>query len=245
VITALADGRLLADKTGATPPTVVALHGWGRTGADFSAIVDGLDALAIHLPGFGVTPPPPAAWGSPEYADEVADAIAGFGPVVLLGHSFGGRVAVHLAAKFPQLVSGLVLTGVPLLRLTPAPKPAPGFRLVRSLAKAGIVPASVLEAQRRKHGSADYRAAEGVMRDVLVRAVGETYGDQLARITAPTRFVWGENDTAAPADAGLAASQLMQNARFRAVPAAAHLLEGPLRVAVREELLAMIDEVHA
>jgi pimeloyl-ACP methyl ester carboxylesterase len=243
VITALADGRLLADKTGATPPTVVALHGWARTGADFGAIVDGLDAVSIHLPGFGITPEPPTAWGSADYADDVADAIAGFGPVILVGHSFGGRVAVHLAAKHPELVRGVVLTGVPLVRLVAAPRPSLGFRVVRSLSKAGLVPASVLEGQRRKHGSADYRAAQGVMRDILVRVVGETYTDQLAAIPAPVRMVWGENDTAAPADAGLAASRLLRDATFRTVPGAGHLLEGDLRGAVRDELLALIDEV--
>jgi pimeloyl-ACP methyl ester carboxylesterase len=132
---------------------------------------------------------------------------------------------------------------VPLVRLVAAPKPSLGFRAVRSLSKAGLVPASVLEKQRRKHGSADYRAAQGVMRDILVRVVGETYTDQLAAITAPVRMVWGENDTAAPADAGLAASRLLHDATFRTVPGAGHLLEGDLRGAVRDELLALIDEV--
>jgi pimeloyl-ACP methyl ester carboxylesterase len=245
VITALADGRLLADKTGATPPTVVALHGWARTGADFSAIVGGLDAVSIHLPGFGITPEPAGAWGSADYADEVAAAIAGFGPVILVAHSFGGRVAVHLAAKHPELVRGIVLTGVPLVRLVAAPRPALGFRVVRALSRAGLVSASVLEKQRRKHGSADYLAAQGVMRDILVRVVGETYTDELAAISAPVRMVWGENDTAAPADAGLAASQLLRDATFRVVPGAGHLLEGDLRAAVREELLSLIDEVSA
>jgi pimeloyl-ACP methyl ester carboxylesterase len=244
VITALADGRLLAEKTGATPPAVVALPGWMRSAADFAPVVDGLDAVAIHFPGFGTTPEPPTAWGSEDYAEDVASAIAGFGPVVLVGHSFGGRVAVRLAAKYPQYVKGIVLTGVPLLRLTAAPKPALSFRVVRSLAKKGVLPKSVLEKQRQKRGSADYLAAHGVMRDILVRVVGEEYRDDLARITAPVRMVWGENDTAAPADAGLAASQLVSHSTFRVVPGAGHLIEGDLRPAVREELLALLDEVQ-
>jgi pimeloyl-ACP methyl ester carboxylesterase len=78
-----------------------------------------------------------------------------------------------------------------------------------------------------------------------VRVVGETYADELAAVTAPVRMVWGENDTAAPADAGLAASQLLRDATFRVVPGAGHLLEGDLSVAVRNELLALIDEVPA
>ena len=242
MITALADGRLLAEKTGATPPTVVALPGWMRSATDFAPVVDGLDAVSIHFPGFGTTPEPLTVWGSEDYAEDVAAAIAGFGPVILVAHSFGGRVAVRLAAKYPQYVKGLVLTGVPLLRLHDAPKPAASFRIARSLAKKGILPKSVLEKQRQKRGSADYLAAQGVMRDILVRVVNENYADDLARINAPVRMVWGENDTAAPADAGLAASQLIAHSTFRAVPGAGHLIEGDLRPAVREELLAMIDE---
>jgi pimeloyl-ACP methyl ester carboxylesterase len=243
MLTALGDGGLLADKTGATPARVVALHGWGRSGQDFARILDGLDAVAIHLPGFGITAEPPTAWGTAEYADAVAAALEGSEPVVVVGHSFGGRVAVRLAAKYPHLVSGLVLTGVPLIRLVPAPKPALVFRMVRALAKVGLVSQKAVEKQRHKHGSADYREAHGVMRQVMVRTVGETYRDDAALICAPTRFVWGAGDVAAPADAGRAASELVAGARFRAVAGAAHLLDGDLETAVREELLSLIEEL--
>jgi pimeloyl-ACP methyl ester carboxylesterase len=245
VITALADGRLLAEKAGSLPPTVVAMHGWGRSGRDFTLVVEGLDALSIHLPGFGITPEPAEPWGSDRYADEVADALSGMPPVILLGHSFGGRVAVRLAARHPELVRGIVLTGVPLLRLTPAPQPSFTYRTVRLLAKVGLVSKAQLEAQKQRRGSADYRAASGVMRDILVKVIGEDYRDDLAKISVPVRMVWGELDTAAPSDAGLAASTLVASASFRSIPGAGHLLEGDLRTAVRDELLALIEEVGA
>ncbi len=206
-------------------------------------MVDGLDAIAIHLPGFGITPEPLNAWGSAEYADDIASALQGAQAVYLVGHSFGGRVAVRLAAKHPELVRGIVLTGVPLLRLTPAPKPALGYRVIRFLARMGIISKARLEAEKHRRGSADYRAASGVMRDILVKVIGEDYRDDLAAITVPVRMVWGENDTAAPADAGLAASKLVPSATFRTVAGAGHLLEGELRDAVREELLSLMEEV--
>jgi pimeloyl-ACP methyl ester carboxylesterase len=243
LLTALADGALLAEKTGSTPPTVIALHGWMRTGTDFSRIVEGMDAVSIHLPGFGITPPPPTAWGSQEYADSLAEAIAGFGPVVIVAHSFGGRVAVHLAATHPELVRGLVLTGVPLVRLVPAPAPALGFRILRRLARLGLVSKKTMEAQREKRGSTDYRNARGIMRDVLVKVTNERYEDSLVRITAPTRMVWGEDDPAAPADAGLAASRFIRGAHFRTITGAGHLLEGHLEDEVRSELQVLVAEV--
>jgi pimeloyl-ACP methyl ester carboxylesterase len=150
---------------------------------------------------------------------------------------------VRLAARHPELVSGLVLTGVPLVRLTAARKPALGFRIIKALARMGLVSKKALEAQRRKRGSADYNAASGVMRDVLVRVVNETYDDDLARLKMPVRMVWGENDPAAPAAAADAASKLVPRGSLRVVAGAGHLLEGDLEVALREELLSLLAEV--
>ena len=42
-------------------------------------------------------------------------------PPVVVGHSFGGRIAVCLAALYPDRVGSLVLTGVPLVKQTPSP----------------------------------------------------------------------------------------------------------------------------
>ncbi len=248
MLTALADGRLLAERIGATPPTVVALHGWQRSGGDFVGLLAGLDAVAPNLPGFGATQEPPASWGTEDYAELVAQAIAPFAPVVIVAHSFGGRVAVRLAAQHPELVRGLVLTGVPLLRLGSPGKPALSYRIVRALVKARLLPNSALEAQRRKRGSRDYLAATGTMREIMVRTVNEDYTADLAAISAlstriPVRMVWGEFDTEAPTAAGEVASTKIAGATFRVVSGASHLLEGQLASAVREEVDHMLTEV--
>lgn len=232
-IQALADGRVLAERIGGAPARVVALHGWGRSGSDFTGLLAGLDALAIHLPGFGPTEPPAAVWGTEDYARLVADAIEPLGPVVLVGHSFGGRIAVRLAATRPELVSGLVLTGAPLVRLAPATKPTLSYRIAKSLNRIGLIPDSVMEARRKKAGSADYNAAQGIMRDIMVKTVNENYDDDLARISVPTWLVWGENDTAAPTAAGKVASERIRGARWTVVPGEAHLLTPVLSAAVR------------
>lgn len=242
VLTVLA-GDVLADRTGVEPARVLALHGWARTGDDFASVVTGTDALAVHLPGFGRTAPPPDVWGSPEYAEHLAAALAGSGPYVVVGHSFGGRVAVRLAAAHPELVRALVLTGVPLVRATPPPRPRLGLRVAKRLHAAHVLPAAVVDRLRRRGGSADYNAAEGVMRGVLVRVVGEDYTADLARIAGalPVHLVWGETDDAAPlAGARLAGAAL--GVDVEVVPGAGHLLEGELADAVRARLLAVLED---
>ncbi|GAC1590532.1 MAG: alpha/beta hydrolase [Acidimicrobiales bacterium] len=204
MLSALAGGRMLGSRFGSEPPGVVALHGWARSGADFDRVLTGLDAVAPDLPGFGATAPPDAAWGSAEYASAVLPLCEEGPPPIVVGHSFGGRVAVMLAAAHPERVGGLVLTGTPLWRPegSVAPSAGLGFRLVKRLHAVGLIGDDWMEKRRQRSGSQDYKAAAGVMRAVLVRAIAETndgtYRRALAAVTCPIALVWGERDTAAP-----------------------------------------------
>src|SRR5579863_9448521 len=92
-------GDLFGDLWGSTPPRVLALHGWRRSHDDFTGVIGpgssagACDGVAVDLPGFGASPPPPEAWGSAEYAALVARMLESVGvgsaeaPVVVLGHS--------------------------------------------------------------------------------------------------------------------------------------------------------------
>ena len=226
VLKAFAGGRLFGEVSGGGPPWVLALPGWARTHADFGAVLSGIDAVALDLPGFGASPPPPAPWGSADYAAIVAEVLAEMADrVVVVGHSFGGRVAVHLAADYPDRVAALVLTGAPLIRPAGAasPKPALPFRVARAMHKVGLVSAARMEEMRRRYGSADYRAAQGVMRGVLVAALKESYDDVLTRVRAPVELVWGDNDTAAPLTAAEALRDRLPHAELVVLPGAGHL----------------------
>jgi len=135
---------------------------------------------------------------------------------------------------------------VPLVRLTAPAAPPLAFRLARWLNSRGLLSDQRMDALRNERGSADYRAAQGVMRDVMVRVVNETYDDELMALSTnplPKRFVWGADDTAAPTEAGRVAAERVA-APFRAIPGSAHLLTGDLELAVREELLAVLAEIE-
>ena len=131
--------------------------------------------------------------------------------VIVVGHSFGGRVAVQLAAARPDLVTGLVLSGVPLLRPSSRVKAPIRYRAIRRANDWGLISQSRLDQARNRFGSADYRAAQGVMRDVLVRVVNESYDPQLRRLECPVGLCWGALDTAAPFSMAKDASKLMRN----------------------------------
>ena len=136
MLKAFADGRLFGATYGTGSPWVLALHGWRRTHRDFDAVLVDVAAVALDLPGFGgSTPPPPAPWGPADYAQAVRPVLEDLDSrVVVLGHSYGGRVALHLAVACPERVRALVVTGAPFLRSPrtasrrPHPLPHPGRR---------------------------------------------------------------------------------------------------------------------
>ena len=240
------DGRLFGSRLGDEPPRVLALHGWGRSHRDFDAVLGAadrataLDSVALDLPGFGASPAPEEVWGPGDYADCVAEVLAEMAtPVVVLGHSFGGRVAVHLAARRPDAVGALVVTGAPLLRVQAPARVAPGYRLVRRLRGLGLVSEKRLEAARQRYGSSDYRTAEGVMRQIHVRAVNETDEEALGALQCPLRLVWGDDDTAAPLDVARRVAELT-GAELTVCPGAGHLtpltVPAVLRAAVEDGL---------
>ncbi len=239
-LTSFQRGTVFASRYGDGPePRVLALHGWARDRSDFDAVLAGWDAVALDLPGFGVSPPPPEAWTPRDYAERtVAPILAELPePVIVVGHSFGGRVAVHLAAGAAAgHVAALVLVGVPLLRVSAPGKPSPRYRAVRALHRLGLVSDERMEAARRRHGSRDYPAASPLMRQVLVHAVNETYEEPLAQVSCPTELLWGERDTEVPVAVAEAAARIATRARLTVVPGAGHLLPvthpGEVRAAV-------------
>jgi pimeloyl-ACP methyl ester carboxylesterase len=97
-----------------------------------------------------------------------------------------------------------------------------------------------MERARQKYGSADYRAAAGIMRAVFVRLVGERYDDELAALRCPVEFVWGEDDPDVPVEVARAALALVPGATLTLCPGAGHLtpltVPGELRAAVDRAL---------
>lgn len=234
-LTALLDGAVFGERTGEGAPKVLALHGWGRTRADWLPALLGVPALAVDLPGFGASPAPDRAWGSRDYASLLAPVLAD-GGWTLAGHSFGGRVAVQLAAGWPELVDRLVLTGVPLLRSTGGSRAKLGYRLAKRAHGLGLLSEPAMERKRQQYGSADYRAAEGVLRNTLVTLVNEDYRDLLPGIAAPVELVWGAGDTAAPLVMAQEAVGLFPQATLTVSPTSGHLLDAELYALLRSRL---------
>ncbi len=232
MLRAYGDGNLFGEPYGRGPVRVIWLHGWARRGQDFAVAANelalqGVASVALDLPGFGATPAPSAAGGARHYAELVMPALKeiGAGPFVLVGHSFGGTVACVLGANEPDIVRSLVLTGAPLLR-SPSSKSSPtAYRALRWLRRRGVVSEKRMETARQKYGSSDYRQATGIMRDVLVASVNESYEAELARLDVPVTLLWGEDDREVPLDVARRASALLSTTHtLQSLQGVGHLL---------------------
>ncbi len=97
-----------------TGPSVVYLHGLGSTKQDFAAAwaeLDGFSLYAFDFPGCGDTPYPEGARLTIEDLVAITHKFLTaekLTAVTLIGHSFGGLVALLLARRYPELVSRLI-----------------------------------------------------------------------------------------------------------------------------------------
>ncbi len=115
-------GTLFARTLGETGPPIVLLHGLGASnrywGAAFDELAEVGRLVVPDLLGFGASPRPPAGYGPHEHADAVAACLRELGaddrPALVGGHSTGCLVALHLAARHPNLVGGIVAFAPPL-----------------------------------------------------------------------------------------------------------------------------------
>jgi pimeloyl-ACP methyl ester carboxylesterase len=118
----------------------------------------------------------------------------------------------------------LILTGVPFLHpLGRRARVVPAFKAVRGLHRMKIVSDATMEAARQRYGSTDYRAAQGIMRQVHVRSVNETYEEQLDAVQCPVHLVWGADDTATPLEVAERALARIAHGDIVVYPGVGHL----------------------
>jgi pimeloyl-ACP methyl ester carboxylesterase len=203
-------------------PLLVWAHGWGHTHANMLPLAEAArrlgHSLLLDLPGFGASPPPPAAWGTADYADAIADwlALQPAGRRVWIGHSFGCRVGLQLAARHPGLIDGLFLiaaAGLPRARSLPQRVRAAARRGAFRLARAMTPEGPRREALRRRFGSADYARA-GTLRPILVKAVTEDLSEVARAVRCPTLLLYGDRDDETPPEIGERFGRLIPRARL-------------------------------
>ena len=193
--------------------TIVLLHGWGQNIEMMKPIGDALkkefNIIIIDLPGFGESSEPTYVWKLSDYVDSVKtllDDLKITNPI-LIGHSFGGKIALLYASKYS--CQKLVLFASPFkkeikklslkTKILKTAKKIPGTDKLANFAKKHI-------------GSTDYKNASEMMRNILVEHVNLDLTNEVKKITAETLIVWGTNDEAVNYNDAYELEKLIPNA---------------------------------
>lgn len=225
---------------------VLLLHGWGSNIKLFDQIIACLEkshrVLALDMPGFGESEEPPCAWGVDDYVDFVIKFAKEMGckELIILGHSFGGRVIIKLANRkeLPFVISKLILVDSAGILPKKTLKKKLRIRMykigkaVLSFAPVKMLFPKALENLRKKNGSADYNNASPLMRQVLVKVVNEELKYLLPGIKVPTLLIWGDKDTATPIEDAKYMEQTIPDAGLVTIAGGSHyaFLEQPVLV---------------
>ena len=202
------------EQKGTAGPQVLLLHGWGCSCRHFDPIVRDMEKdyrlTALDFPAHGQSGRPKEPWGVGEFAECVLDVgnQLGIFPCDIIAHSFGGRVALSLAAEHPEKVHRLVITGGAGLRKPQTEeqkKKSEAYqkkkRRLMGLTKLPLVGGLAqkgLKALQYKYGSPDYNALDDEMKKTFVKVISEDLKPLLPRVQASTLLIWGEKDTETP-----------------------------------------------
>lgn len=218
-------------RRGGKGEPMILMHGWGSEHAALSIFErvgrEQHEVFNLDLPGFGKSSEPSVPWGIEEYTqmlEEFVDRLGLSNPIVL-GHSFGGRIAINYASRNP--VDRLILVdaaGVKPRRSLKQLFSIYSFKLAKKILPVvkGKKADEIINRMRSTKGSADYRNASDTMRRVLVKAVNTDLRKRMPLISAPTLLLWGENDTATPMRDAYIMNRLIKNSTLVSFPGAGH-----------------------
>ncbi len=183
----------------------------------------------IDYPGFGDSQLNPKIKSLDDYArfTEKVFAELNLKDVTVLGHSFGGSVALKMLSLNPKLpVKKLILVDSSGIRRF-HPKKLLGMILAKSGKMAFSLPLlkkwhePMKKILYKRLGETDYLNA-GPLKTVFTRIVNENLEGILDKITVPTFIIWGRKDNITPMSLAKVLNQKIKNSQLEIVENAGH-----------------------
>jgi pimeloyl-ACP methyl ester carboxylesterase len=234
----LIDNLKINYKIAGQGPAILILHGWGGSSDSWLKVQEilakaGFKVICPDFPGFGKSKTPLERWGVGDYANFVNNFIKKTcgepaEPFFLLGHSFGGRVAIKFSVLWPEKIKSLILcdsSGI---------KQKLGFRekLIFQISKLGNAIFTPTPLRRFKDKAKnlfyiflrhrDYAKADGMMREILKKVIAEDLLDDLPQIKMRTLIIWGESDKLVPVKYAHIFKEKIKNSELKILPKIGH-----------------------
>lgn len=188
--------------------TIVFLHGWGSNKElmkqAFGSTLDTFRHLYVDLPGFGNSTAP-MALRSEDYANIMELFLAQVNAndkEVIVGHSFGGKVATLLA---PQLLVLIASAGIVWPKSFKVRAKIILFKLLKGLGLSQL---------RARFVAEDAKALNKVMYETFKRVVNEDFTYMFRTFGGRALLCWGKEDTATPLKSAEKIRSLIGNSRL-------------------------------
>lgn len=208
--------------------------------------------IALDMPGFGGSDEPPCSWNLDNYVDFVIAFAKEMNckDLVLLGHSFGGRIIIKMANRkdLPFTISKIVLTGSAGILPPKTMKKRLKIFIYKTGKKLLSLPPvkalfpEALEQLQKRSGSSDYRNASPVMRETLVKVVNEDLKPLLPSIKYPTLLIWGDADNVTPISDAKCMEELIPDAGLVIVKGGSHYAFAEQPFFVNKVLQAFLND---
>jgi len=219
---------------GAGKPFLI-LHGWRSRSDRWQKIGELLSekkfkVIIPDLPGFGKSQEPESAWSLDNYvewAKELSEKIPEInGSFYLLGHSFGGTLAVNFTIKYNQKVENLFIVSASCIRKKTNIKKFL-FVISKFIKIFSFLPyyqefrKSVYKYIIKK---SDYLYQSGVMEDIYLKVISDDLSHELSFIKVPTIIIWGDKDTITPLEQAKLINKKIENSKLVIIQGADHFL---------------------
>ncbi len=220
------NGINISTRIGGKGDPFLILHGWGVGKSSWQEVQEKLCSrfrvIIFDFPGFGLSDPIPFLWDVQNFSDFVLDLskILNLPTFYLLGQSFGGRVAVKLAAKHPQKIKKLILVDAAGIK----PKKTAGKKLCNSLAKIfkkfewlpgyNLFKKAFYCIILKK---TDYLEAKGTKKGSYLKVIEEDLTPYLEKIDVETLVVWGKKDKITPLKDAYLMNRKIKNSKLKLI----------------------------
>lgn len=202
------------------------IHGWTYTIEPWQETVKqlhekGIDVVQLRVPG--LTSPSDQSWTIDDYVAWLDEQLAEIEAPIVLGHSNGGRIAMHYLTSHPDRFKHLILLASAGVEVD-SDKLSIKRHVLKALSRI-FAPLKHLPLLRkiayRLLGS-DYGRAPRNMQITLQNMLASDRDFDPSSIATPTSILWGEADRVTPPSMGEKLHSLIKQSTLKIMPGWAH-----------------------